>query len=117
MCRSPVFSSANDFQRDVGPYFVFFFWRKSHPAPPLVLSGDAAGVTEAEVMVQHVPGRTLGFFGGGGAGGGGWWVISVPGNRMCGPETEPEMFDTAERERSRERLDKIRLMSHETKWS
>lgn len=46
----------------------FFGWRKSHPAPPLVLSGDPAEVAEAEVMLQHVRERTLvGGVGGGGA--------------------------------------------------
>lgn len=74
-----VFPPTNDFHHDVGPHF--FPRRKSHPLPSLILSGDPGEVSEAEVMVQHVRGRTLGFFGGAGG-------VNVPGNRMCGRGTQ-----------------------------
>lgn len=78
VCCSPVFFSTDDFRRDVGPYCF-----SGGKATLRLLSSSLAilqKVTEAEVMLQHVRGRTLGFFGaravvvdgvwGGGGGGG-----------------------------------------------
>lgn len=66
---------------------IFFPRRKSRPLPPLILSGHPGGVSEAEVMVQHVRGRTLGFFGVARVGG-----ANVPGNRMCGRGTRQKCW-------------------------